>query len=179
MGDTIPMVDQVAQLCPTKEYAERNEGAMYAEENSGVRILKFQPVPNDADNAIRFNPDIPLIRYAEIEFMLAEVAFNRGDLSTAADILNAVRSRYFASTGGDPNPVQAGDLDKYRLADEWLIEFLCEGRRRSDLVRWNMFTTEAWWDHPADGPGKEHLNRFPIPQSAIDANNKLVQNPGY
>jgi hypothetical protein len=177
MGDTIPMVDQIAQLCPTKEYdGNRNEGAMYAEENSGIRILKFSPVPNDADNAIRFNPDIPLIRYAEIEFMLAEIAFNGGDISTAANLINGVRARYFI--GSDPNPVD-GTLDKYRLADEWMIEFLCEGRRRTDLVRWKMFTTEAWWDHPADGPGKEHLNRFPIPQSAIDANSKLVQNPGY
>jgi hypothetical protein len=177
MGDTIPMVDQIAQL--SKDYAERNEGAMYAEENSGVRILKFQPVPNDADNAIRFNPDIPLIRYAEIEFMLAEIAFNKGDNATAADLINSVRARYFTTTGGDPNPVDPGNLDKYRLADEWMIEFLCEGRRRTDLVRWGMFTTESWWDHPADGPGKEYLNRFPIPESEMNANSKLVQNPGY
>jgi hypothetical protein len=180
MGDTIPMVDQIAQICPTKNYpGGRFEGAMFAEENSGVRILKFSPVPTDADNSIRFNPDIPLIRYTEIEFMLAEIAFNKGDLAKAAEILNSVRARYFTTTGGDPNPVTAGNLDKYRLADEWLIEFLCEGRRRTDLVRWNMFTTEPWWDHPADGPSKAHLNRFPIPQSEIDANNKLVQNPGY
>jgi hypothetical protein len=81
---------------------------------------------------------------------------------TVADILNNVRSRYFTTTGGDPNPVTAGNLDKYRLADEWLIEFIGEGRRRTNLVRWGMFTTEAWWDHPADGPGKEYQ---PIPDS--------------
>jgi hypothetical protein len=181
MGDTIPMVDQIAQLCPDKNYpAGRFEGAMFAEENSGVRILKFSPVPNDADNSIRYNPDIPIIRYAEIEFMLAEIAFNKGDKATAADLINNVRSRYFTTTGGDLNPVTAANLDKYRLADEWLIEFLCEGHRRTDLVRWGMFTTESWWDHPADGPGKEYLNRFPIPQNAIDASkDKLKQNPGY
>jgi hypothetical protein len=179
-GDTIPMVDQIAQLCPDKNYpAGRFEGAMFAEENSGVRILKFSPVPNDADNSIRYNPDIPTIRYAEIEYMLAEIAFNQGDQTTAAELINAVRARYFITS--DPNPVTAANLDKYRLADEWLIEFLCEGRRRTDLVRWGMFTTESWWDHPADGPGKEYLNRFPIPQSAIDASKdtELKQNPGY
>jgi hypothetical protein len=42
-----------------------------------------------------------------------------------------------------------------------------------------MFTTEAWWDHPADGAGKEYLNRFPIPESAMNANDKMIQNPGY
>ncbi|MDR1624322.1 MAG: RagB/SusD family nutrient uptake outer membrane protein [Tannerellaceae bacterium] len=179
MGDTIPMVDIVAQISPFKDYpAGRKEGAMYAEENSGVRLMKFQPIPNEADNSIRFNPDVPLIRYAEIEFMLAEIAYNRGDLGTAATILNGVRSRYF--TGSDPNPVTAGNLDKYRLADEWLIEFLGEGRRRTDLVRWGMYTTEAWWDHPADGPGQEFRNRFPISESAINAGQgKIQQNPGY
>jgi hypothetical protein len=178
-GDTIPMVDQIAQLCPTKEYKPaRYEGAMFAEENSGVRLLKFSPVPNDADNSIRFNTDVPLIRYAEIEFMLAEIAFNKGNKSEAAEIINKVRERYFTTTGGDPNPVPS-DFDKYRLADEWLIEFLGEGRRRTDLVRWNMFTTESWWDHPADGPNKEYLNRFPIPEAIINANSKIKQNPGY
>ncbi|MDR1814120.1 MAG: RagB/SusD family nutrient uptake outer membrane protein [Tannerella sp.] len=177
-GEIIPMVDQIAQLCPDKDYGgERKEGAMFAEENSGVRIMKFSPIPNDADNSIRFNPDIPLIRYAEIEFMLAELAFNKGDLAKAAGILNAIRARYFTTSGGDPNPVTVENLDKYRLADEWLIEFLCEARRRTDLIRWGMFTTEAWWDHPADGPGKEYLNRFPIPYWAIEQG--LTQNPGY
>jgi hypothetical protein len=178
-GDTIPMFDIIAQICPDKNYpAGRMEGAMYAEENSGVRLLKLSPIPNEADNSIRYNPDIPLIRYAEIEFMMAEIAYNRGDLATAATILNGVRGRYFPD--GDPNPVTAGNLDKYRLADEWLIEFLGEGRRRIDLVRWGMFTTEAWWDHTADGPGQEFRNRFPIPETAINAGQgKIVQNPGY
>jgi hypothetical protein len=177
-GDTIPMVDIVAQICPDKNYTTRNEGAMYAEENSGVRLMKYQPIPNDADNSIRFNPDVPLIRFAEIEFMRAEIAFNKGDKETAAGILNGVRNRYFSGSV-DPNPVTAGNLDKYRLADEWLIEFIGEGRRRTDLIRWGMYTTEEWWDHPADGPGKEYLNRFPIPYYVIEANSKIKQNPGY
>ncbi|MDR2773194.1 MAG: RagB/SusD family nutrient uptake outer membrane protein [Tannerella sp.] len=179
MGDTIPMVDIIAQISPYMNYEDPKEGPRYAEENSGVRLLKYSPVPNDADNAIRFNTDVPLIRYVEIEFMLAEIAYNAGDLATAAEIINSVRSRYFTTTGGDPNPVTAGNLDKYRLADEWLVEFLGEGRRRTDLVRWGMYTTEEWWDHPADGPGQEFRNRFPIPEWVINANDKIVQNPGY
>jgi hypothetical protein len=42
-----------------------------------------------------------------------------------------------------------------------------------------MFTTASWWDHPADGPGKEYLNRFPIPEWIISANPEIDQNPGY
>jgi hypothetical protein len=177
--DTVAMVDQIAQLSPVIDYKEgRKEGAMYAEENSGVRLIKFQPVTNSADNATRFNCDIPVIRLTEIQYMLAECKYHSGDKATAATLINEVRARYFVNA--DPNPVTAGNLDKYRLADEWLIEFLGEGRRRTDLVRWGMFTTEAWWDHPADGAGKEYLNRLPIPESAINAGQgKIKQNPGY
>ena len=53
------------------------------------------------------------------------------------------------------------------MLDEWMIEFIGEGRRRTDLVRWDKYTTEAWWDKPADGAGKAHYNRFPIPEQAI------------
>jgi hypothetical protein len=177
-NDTIAMVDQLAQLSTEIEYSEgRKEGAMYAEENSGVRLIKLSPIPNSADNTMRFNPDIPVIRLTEIQYMLAECKYHSGDKTAAANLINEVRARYFV--GEDPNPVTAANLDKYRLADEWMIEFLGEGRRRTDLVRWNMFTTEAWWDHPADGPEKEHFNRFPIPQNAINANKLLIQNPGY
>jgi hypothetical protein len=175
-GDTVAMVDRIAQLSPVIDYTEgRKEGAMYGEENSGVRLIKLSPVTNDADNSMRYNPDIPVIRLTEIQYMLAECKYHSGDKAAAAALINEVRARYF--TDADPNPVTAGNLDKYRLADEWLIEFLGEGRRRTDLVRWNMYTTEAWWDHPADN--KDHCNRFPIPETAMNANPKLVQNPGY
>ncbi|MDR2860084.1 MAG: RagB/SusD family nutrient uptake outer membrane protein, partial [Mediterranea sp.] len=190
-GDTLAMVDQIAQLAPdilddpaTPENEARprypngrQEGAMYAEENSGVRLLKYSPTPTAADNALRFTPDVPVIRLTEIIYTLAECKYRKGDAAGAAQLINNIRGRYFIG-GADPNPVPAS-FDEYRLLDEWLIEFLGESRRRTDLVRWNKFTTEAWWDHPADGPGKEHFNRLPIPAHAINANNKLEQNPGY
>jgi hypothetical protein len=50
-------------------------------------------------------------------------------------------------------------------------------RRRTDLIRWNMFVTESWWDHKPSN--STHLCRFPVPQQAISGNNALQQNPGY
>ncbi|MDR1562722.1 MAG: RagB/SusD family nutrient uptake outer membrane protein, partial [Dysgonamonadaceae bacterium] len=64
-----------------------------------------------------------------------------------------------------------------RLLDEWLIEFIGEGRRRTDLVRRDKFTTEKWWDHPADNDPTK--NRMPIPKKAWQGNTLLEQNPGY
>lgn len=145
------------------------------EENTGIRPVKV-PQPNKADDAIRNNGDNPVIRLAEIYYMLAECKLRAGDNTGAAALINEVRKRNF--TGNvDPDPVTAVNLDAYRMLDEWGIEFLGEGRRRTDLIRWNMFVTEKWWDHQPSN--NANLNRFPVPQNAMSGNNALVQNPGY
>ncbi|MGK9120907.1 RagB/SusD family nutrient uptake outer membrane protein [Olivibacter jilunii] len=108
--------------------------------------------------------------------ILAECKWRSGDLAGAAELINTVRRRNFEN-GVDPNPVRVDNFDKYRFLDEWSIEFLGEGRRRTDLIRWNMFTTENWWDHQASQ--SDHLKRFPVPTQAISGNNNLTQNPGY
>ena len=46
-----------------------------------------------------------------------------------------------------------------------------------DLIRWGAFTSESWWDHTPSND--KNMNRFPIPNSAISANNLIKQNPGY
>jgi hypothetical protein len=172
-NDTIAMVDQIAYL--SKQGDERKEGVLYAEENSGIRLFKFSPVPTATDKNLWHNPDVPVIRLAEAYYTLAECELRAGNKAEAAQLINTVRARYFPE--GDPNPVTAANLDEWRMLDEWLIEFLGEGRRRTDLVRWNKFTTESWFDHEAKND--PNYNRFPIPSEAIDANNLIEQNPGY
>jgi hypothetical protein len=63
------------------------------------------------------------------------------------------------------------------MLDEWMIEFLGENRRRTDLVRWNKFVTEPWFDH--EPVGDQNYNRYPVPREARNANLLLDQNPGY
>jgi hypothetical protein len=144
------------------------------EENSGIRLVKA-PQPNLADYLLQFEPDCPVIRLTEIYYMLAECKLRDGSKDDAAQLINVVRKRNFAN-GNDPNPVTANNLDKYRILDEWLVEFLGEGRRRTDLIRWDVFVNDEWWDHK---PSDANMNRFPIPNSALAANNLLEQNPGY
>ena len=147
-----------------------------AEENSGVRLIKFSPRPNQDEYKEMFNPDIPIIRLAEVYYMLAECKMRNGDKQGAADLINTVRKRYFEG-GNEPDPVTTSNLDKYRMLKEWKLEFLGEGRRRTDLVRWNAYVTEDWWDYKATN--NPDLNRFPLHYSIIGANNLLEQNPGY
>lgn len=178
-GKVINLVDQVARFSEVgtkyNSVAELTSTMADGEENSGVRLVKA-PQPNLDDKLLRWNPDCPVIRLSEIYYMLAECELRAGDRKTAAGLINQVRERNFEG-GADPNPVTADNLDEYRMLDEWMIEFLGEGRRRTDLIRWDKFVTESWWDHtPLNDKNK---NLFPIPNSAISANNLIEQNPGY
>ena len=178
-GKVINLVDQVARFSEVgtkyNSVAELTSTMADGEENSGVRLVKA-PQPNLDDKLLRWNPDCPVIRLSEIYYMLAECELRAGDRKTAAGLINQVRGRNFEG-GVDPNPVTADNLDEYRMLEEWMIEFLGEGRRRTDLIRWDKFVTESWWDHtPLNDKNK---NLFPIPNSAISANNLIEQNPGY
>lgn len=189
-GQIINEVDQVAYFTRVNNprYKDANGNFQYtsvndlesnigtAEENSGIRLYKVSPRPNQTDKKLMFNPDIPIIRLAEVYYMWAECKMRLGDKQGAADLINHVRKRYFEG-GNDPDPVTAANLDKYRMLDEWMMEFVGEGRRRTDLVRWDAYVTEDWWDHKATN--NKDLNRFPIHYSVLEANQKLEQNPGY
>ncbi|MDR1501562.1 MAG: RagB/SusD family nutrient uptake outer membrane protein [Prevotella sp.] len=57
-------------------------------------------------------------------------------------------------------------------------ELYNEGWRRIDLIRHGKFvqkTVDAGWANSGD----DHLNLYPIPQSAINENPNLKQNLGY
>ncbi|MDE6542949.1 MAG: RagB/SusD family nutrient uptake outer membrane protein [Muribaculaceae bacterium] len=146
-----------------------------AEEGDGVRIIKYA-VPDESDNGLYMTQDHPVLRLAEAYYTLAECKMRLGDKKGAAELINTVRKRNFEN-GNDPNPVTEANLDKWRMLDEWLIEFLGEGRRRIDLVRWGVYHTEKWWDH--EPTNDANMIRLPIPTSAFGANALLKQNPGY
>lgn len=181
-GQIINLVDMVAKFAEVgKEgkpatVADLKSGIHEGEENSGIRLVKV-PQPNKADKSIRWNPDFPLYRLAEVYYMYAECLLREGNASDAAQWINKVRKRNFEG-GLDPDPVTATnlDVDGYRMLKEWQVEFLGEGRRRTDLIRWNKYTTESWWDHK---PSDKNKRRFPIPVTAMSGNNSLTQNPGY
>jgi len=56
--------------------------------------------------------------------------------------------------------------------------------KRQDMIRFGSYNN-AWRFHAADaadnlGPGGiNHLNVFPIPETQLNANKNLTQNPGY
>lgn len=84
-------------------------------------------------------------------------------------------------------PIPAGltqDEMRKRIWNERRVEFGMEGRRYSDIKRWKL--AETYLNSltlPGSGtkyvfdPSKNYL--WPFPQSEIDINKNLVQNPGY
>ncbi len=75
------------------------------------------------------------------------------------------------------------DIELGGLLDDLGWEFVYENHRRQDIIRFKMadgrsvFTGKSWYCKDADPDN--HAEIFPIPESAMKANVKLVQNPGY
>ncbi len=112
------------------------------------------------------NNDYAIFRYTDIMLMKAEVLLRQNDASGLV-LVNMIRER----AGVDP----LTGLTMENLLAERGRELYAESWRRSDLIRFGV-NKEAWWGKLATDP---YLNLFPIPQSQIDANANLVQNPGY
>ncbi len=175
-GKAINLRDQVYNYVknpnPTSDTPSKITDAC---ESCGVRLLKF-PIPNDNDVEMTWTADFPAVRLAEVYYTLAECKYRAGDKKGACELFNKVRARNFKD-GNDPDPCTEANLDFYRIADEWMIEFLGEGRRRTDLIRLGFFITEKWWDH--EPSNDKNLLRFPIGDTQLSANPLLKQNPGY
>lgn len=163
---------------PSAILADKESNMNHADHNSGWHPVKY-PIYRDADPGA-MQADYSEIRLAEIYYSLAECKFRAGNVSEAGSLFNEVRNRnYPASTHADYLYVPDGKvvLTENELLDEWGREFLSEGRRRTDLCRWNKFTTGTWWDKQPDADN--HTDIFPLTRSILGADAYLVQNPGY
>lgn len=144
-----------------------------ANEGEGVRIYKFPLDPNRAGNAS--GNDFTLYRLAEMYLIKAEAQNELGNAAAVAPLLNTVRARAFSPA----SPIAAGQTQAaYRaiIFNERLFELLGEGKRRQDLIREGSYTSGVWFGKTATQPFKILL---PIPQSQLNTNPSLRQNPGY
>ncbi|HQO86757.1 MAG TPA: RagB/SusD family nutrient uptake outer membrane protein, partial [Bacteroidia bacterium] len=132
------------------------------------------------DDAGQMESDYVEIRLAEIIYSLAECKFRDGNVAEAGKLLNSVRRRNYPESAvkdylyAPEGPIE---LTENELLDEWGREFISEGRRRTDLIRFNKFSTGVWWDKGADKDS--HTEILAIPQDVLNSNSSLKQNPGY
>jgi hypothetical protein len=131
----------------------------------GARNIKFFPTP-PYDGGTASN-DFPVYRYADILLMKAE-ALRRTNATGAKALVDQVRVRAnLAPLAAEPTL-----MDIY---DERGREFVWEGQRRQDMIRFGTFLQA----HDFKGVSSNKYLLFPIPGPAMDANKNLVQNPGY
>lgn len=146
--------------------------------NSGWYTVKYPMYSNNDPGA--GESDFAEIRLPEIIYALAECKLRRGDDKEAGKLLNSVRRRYYPSDKHKEvlyQPEGNITLDLDEMLDEWGREFLAEGRRRIDLIRFDKFNKGTWWDKQPDAD--DHTKIYPVPRVQITTNAALKQNPGY
>jgi hypothetical protein len=123
-----------------------------------------------------------MFRLGDAYLMYAEAVL-RGGGGTRAQALayvNALRQRAFGDASQNITDAQ---LTLDFLKNERARELLWEGHRRTDLIRFNTFTTAGVWQWKgnvkAGTTTPAFRNLYPIPSSELGANPNLHQNAGY
>ena len=154
----------------------------------GYAVTKWTNIDSNgnqgSDSSGNFvDTDIPLIRLAEIYLNYAEATLRGGggDTNTAVSLVNQIRERGF---GGSSGAISSGDLTLDFILDERSRELYWEGLRRTDLIRYNRFTSSSYlWPFKGNEPTgvgvDEYRNLFPLPANVVAINSNLTQNEGY
>lgn len=174
--------------------------------HTGYNFKKFYSDLSEYDDIWDADRNFPVLRYAEVLLSYAEAKIEQNSIDASVyDAINQVRKR---AGMPDVDQAKYNSQDKLRelVRRERRVEFAYEGLRRMDIIRWDiakdvlnqpvvrvegeLLTTknaEGDFDVKITGTTIEENRSFvvgkhevlPIPQSAIDANDKLTQNPGY
>lgn len=149
----------------------------------GVWVYKYRNVSSTGQRGQKEQSadfDFPLFRLAEQYLIYAEAAA-RGAASEpkALGYLNELRVRAYGNASGNFTSLKLEDI-----IDERARELYWEGFRRTDLIRFGRFTSDAyrwaWKGGVASGRGvADHFALYPLPADDVQANLNLKQNTGY
>ena len=177
--------DKRGEIFYIKGRSESMDGALYSFMN-GWTCLKFNNIPSNETNQSYLpvsatmsnsNVDFPMIRLAEIYLIYAEVCMNLGVGSEALPYMQALADRAGVAPPSEITP-------DFLLAER-ARELLWEAHRRTDLIRFGVYHTDAYlWpykggDTYAGSAFPAYKCIFPIPPTELATNEALIQNPGY
>ena len=164
----------------------KKENKTFSKFTDGYGVVKFTNLLRDGDGNFKVgeitkfpNTDLPLIRLADVYLMYAECAMRgSADHAKGLEYANYVRERAGVSKW------TAADLNEQNMIDERCRELYWENVRRTDLIRFGLFTGNkynwSWKANVAEGAAiPEYMNLFPIPASVISAQPDFKQNPNY
>jgi hypothetical protein len=128
--------------------------------------------------------DFPMFRLADAYLMYAEACLRSGGgacEATALGYVNQIRARAYGAGNGQ---ITQGQLTLDFIIDERARELAWEAHRRTDLVRYGLFTGGgylwSWKGGSQSGQAvDDYLALYPIPATEMIANPNLTQNSGY
>jgi hypothetical protein len=149
----------------------------HATEGEGPRLMKYPPLPGAPAGDAHPN-DFVYFRLAEMYLIKAEALLASGNAPEALNIVNTIRARHI--TPATP----LASLTQADILRERLFEFAGEAKRRQDLIRHGHFIdarTDCTGAASVCAKPVRDASRIlmPIPQTQIQNNPKLTQNPGY
>jgi hypothetical protein len=151
--------------------------------NQGVPAPKFANVTSTGapgSNQVHPDTDFPVFRLAEAYLTYAEASLRGGGGSRpqALAYVNALRQR-----------AGIADITDAELTLDFILaergrELLWEAHRRTDLIRYGLFTGGGYiWSWKGGSPTgtatESFRDLYPLPESELVANPNLTQNPGY
>lgn len=155
--------------------------------NEGYAVTKYRNVTKtgaQGSNPEHADIDFPIFRLGEMYLVYAEAVVrgaSTGTMANAVTYINALRTRAYGNTNGN---ITSAALTLNFMLDERARELYWEGFRRSDLVRFDKFTTSTYLWPWKGGVGSgtavaSYRNLFPIPAAEVNSNPNIIQNPGY
>lgn len=133
-------------------------------------------------NGTHPDTDFPMFRLGDAYLIAAEALLRTGgDRVQALAYVNALRQRAYGNTSAN---ITDTELTLPFILDERGRELLWEAHRRTDLIRYGLFTGGDYlWEWKGGAPlgaaTETFRNLYPLPASELTANPNLVQNPGY
>ena len=155
-----------------------------ADVNVGYFAMKWNNLYDDGKAPARTTDgvctDLPMLRLADVYLMMGECYLRGASNITQAEALaavNKVRERAYGNSTGN---IQASQFTLDFMIQERGREFLYEMLRRTDLVRFDMFTTNKYlWDWKGGMPDGTAVdakyNVYPIPYAEQTANPNMKQ----
>ena len=155
----------------TIKYGIDADGWGQVEQEDGARCFKWK-----IENGLavpQMENDFAIFRLADVYLMKAEALVRMGiENNVATQLVNSIRERAF----DDPSKLYTSvTLDD--IYNERRFELAWEGMGRQDQIRFGTFLNAipGWKAAETD----EKVLIYPFPQNALNANNKLDQNPHY
>jgi len=159
--------------------------------NRGIASPKFTnrtSLGDSGSNPTFVDTDFPVFRLGEAYLIYAEAQLRGGGGSRAQALtyVNALRERAYGGTAGD---ITDPTLTLPFILAERGRELLWEAHRRTDLIRYGLFTGSGYlwaWKgedphgtNPAGVATAATRDLYPLPANELIANPNLRQNPGY